>query len=189
MATGNTAAASARRSRPPRKWSARPGVTPGPVRHEEYVRRVHEALSAEYFALAQSPLAELPGVVALARSEYARKIYPTASALRALLGRALDLAMAEVEGSDEKRLQQVATCLRLIRQHASIPHITEQLGLHSQSYVRMRIRRQALELVTDAFLQLARKTDEKTDDKSNETSGMDLHPTIEVRRRLGTEQR
>ncbi|MGH2484928.1 MAG: hypothetical protein ACRDHE_02845, partial [Ktedonobacterales bacterium] len=96
--TPPTPVASVQRKARPSKPSTRLGTAPGHVRREEYVRRVREALAAEYFALAQSPLTELPGVMALARSDYCRKIYPTASALRALLNRALDLALAEVDG-------------------------------------------------------------------------------------------
>lgn len=176
-----------------RRIATRTGAAPGPVRREEYVRRVREALAAEYFALAQSPLTELPGVVTLARSDYSRKIYPTASALRDLLDRALDLALAEVEGCDEKRLQQVTVCLRLMRQHTSIPSITEHLGLHSESYVRTRIRRQALELVTDAFLQLARKCDESNDDRRNVVAREQAHaraaPDVLLRNTVSGDER
>jgi hypothetical protein len=95
----------------------------------------------------------------LARTDFARKIFPTASALKALLDRAYDAALAEVEGIEDRRVQQVATYLRLAREGISVTTITHRLGLHSRSYVHQEIQRQALELITEAFLQLARQAD------------------------------
>jgi hypothetical protein len=45
----------------------------------------------------------------------------------------------------------------LAREGKSVVAITKELGLHSRSYVHRQIQRQALELVTEAFLQLARQ--------------------------------
>ena len=42
--------------------------------------------------------------------------------------------------------------------------ITKELGLHSRSYVHRQIQRQALELVTEAFLQLARQAQQPDDE-------------------------
>ena len=138
-----------------------PRTTPrGPTRREEYVRRVREALHADYGALRRSPLCELPGVLVLARTQFGGRIYPTASALRALLDRAYSAAIEEVEGVEDHRIGQVATYLRLARSGASVTDITRQLGLHSRSYVHREIQRQALELITEAFLQIARQADE-----------------------------
>ena len=134
----------------------------GPTRREEYIRRVRDALHADYATLHTSPLCELPGVVALARGEFSRKIFPTASALRALLDRAYSVAIEELAGVEDRRLQQIGTYLQLSRQGVSVTEITRQLGLHSRSYVHREIQRQALELVTEAFLQLARQVDAPT---------------------------
>lgn len=132
----------------------------GPTRRDEYVRRVRDALGADYAALRTSPLCELPGVQALARSDFNRKIYPTASALKTLLDQAYSAALEELAGVEDRRVQEVATYLRLFRQGVSVTEITHQLGFHSRSYVHREIQRQALELVTDAFLQLARQTED-----------------------------
>jgi hypothetical protein len=43
----------------------------------------------------------------------------------------------------------------LARGGNSVVTITKDLGLHSRSYVHRQIQRQALELVTEAFLPLA----------------------------------
>lgn len=129
----------------------------GPIRRDEYVRRVREALAADYVSLGTSSLCELPGVVRLARTEFRRKIYPEASALRSLLDQAYALALEELDGLEARRPQQVATYLRLAREGMPLTDITRQLGLQSRSYVHGTIQRQALELVTEAFLQLARR--------------------------------
>lgn len=145
----------------PPKAVSQPRTSPrGPTRHEEYVRRVRNALGADYSALRDSPLCELPGVQALARSSFNRKIYPAASALRALLDRAYTAALEELADVEDRRVQEIATYLRLSRQGVSVIEITHQLGFHSRSYVHREIQRQALELVTDAFLQLARQTED-----------------------------
>ena len=117
---------------------------------------MREALTADYTMLHTSPLCELPGVIALAQVEYQRRIFPAAAALRALLDRSVAAALAEVETLEDKRAQQIATYLRLATKCVPVAEITRQLGLHSRSYVHTVIQRQALELVTEAFLQLAR---------------------------------
>lgn len=143
----------------PRQLSADvPRIPRGPTRHEEYVRRVREALAADYATLHTSPLSELPGVVSLAQSQYSRKIFPTACALRALLDRAFQAAIEELDGVDDPELQQVQVYLQLTHQGVSVAAITRQLGAHSRSYVHREIQRQAFELITEAFLQLARQT-------------------------------
>jgi hypothetical protein len=50
----------------------------------------------------------------------------------------------------------MATCLRLTQQRLPVTEFTRQLGLHRRSDVQTTIQRQALELVTEAFLRLAR---------------------------------
>ncbi len=147
----------------PTRSAAKERATPrGPTRRDEWVRRVRGALRAQYSELCASPLCELPGVLALARTDYRRKIFPTASALRALLEQACDMALAELDGVHERRVQQVATYLQLAREGVSVTTITHRLGLHSRSYVHQEIQRQALELITEAFLQLARQADESS---------------------------
>ncbi len=83
----------------------------GPIRRDEWVRRVREALHADYIARGTSPLCDLPGVLALARSDCSRRIYPTAAAVRALLDRAYDAALLELDGVADRRMRQVATYL------------------------------------------------------------------------------
>jgi hypothetical protein len=124
----------------------------GPIPREEYQRRIRTALAADYATLSASPLCSLPGVITLARGEYARRIYPEAAALRALLDHACALALEEVDGLEDKRMRQIATYLRLTRQRVPVAEITRQLGLHSRSYVHATIQRQALALITEAFL-------------------------------------
>jgi len=128
----------------------------GPIPRDEYVRRIREAVNADYTALQSSPLCELPGVVALARTTYSRKIFPTASALRALLDRAYANAIEEVSVLDDHRMRQVATYLRLAREGKSVTAITRELGRRSRSHVHTDIQREAFEILTAAFLQLAR---------------------------------
>ncbi len=72
------------------------------------------------------------------------------------------MALAELDGVHERRVQQVATYLQLAREGVSVTTITHRLGLHSRSYVHQEIQRQALELITEAFLQLARQADESS---------------------------
>ena len=155
--------ASPRRSLSPSTTvSGRSSRPRGPTRREEYLQRVREALTADYTTLHRSPLCELPGVVALAQSEYQRRIFPAAAALRVLLDRAIAAALAEVERLKDKRAQQTATYLRLATQCVPVTEITRQLGLHSRSYVHTAIQRPALELITEAFLQLARQPEQAT---------------------------
>jgi len=135
-------------------------VARGPKSRDEHIRRVREALAADYTKLRDSPLCELPGVASLARTKYSRKIYPSASALQALLDQAFTEVLAELEDIDDRRLQQVATYLRLVRQHVPLREIIPQLGLRARSYVQAKIQPQALGLLTDAFLQLARRDEE-----------------------------
>jgi AraC-like DNA-binding protein len=135
-----------------------PMVPRGPIRREEWIRRVRAALGADYTTLPASPLCELPGVLALARSHYARRIYPSAAALRVLLDRAYDAALRELDGLQDRRMHHVALYLQLAREGVPITQITQQLGLRSRSYVHREIQREALELITEAFLQLARQT-------------------------------
>ena len=138
-------------------------VSRGPTRREEYVRRVRDALNTDYAALHTSPLCELPGVVALARTQFSHKIFPTASALRALLDRAYQAAIDELVGVEDRQLQQVLTFLQLSHEGKSVSAITRDLGLHSRSYVHREIQRQALELITEAFLKLARQGEASCD--------------------------
>jgi hypothetical protein len=142
----------------------------GPIPREEYVRRVREALAADYTALRDSPLCELPGVAALARTEYSRKIYPEASALRAVLEQAFNQVLTGLEGIQDRRLQQVATYLRLVRQHAPLREILPEMGLRARSYVQAEIQPQALELLTEAFLKLARRDEVPDGGPSGEQS-------------------
>lgn len=139
----------------PHTPDARP--TRGPTPRVEYVRRVREAIAADYTTLRSSPLCELPGVAALARTEYSRRIYPEASALRALLEQAFGQVLSGLEGIEDRRLQQVATYLRLARQHAPLRAMLPEMGLRARSYVQAEIQPQALELLTEAFLKLARQ--------------------------------
>lgn len=124
----------------------------GRTPRKDYLQRVKEALDADYTQLRASPLCELPGVVALARTGYSHRIYPSAAALRALLDRAYQAALDELAGIEDYRLQRVHTYLQLARVGKSVVAITRELGLHSRSYVHRQIQRQALELVTEAFL-------------------------------------
>jgi hypothetical protein len=124
-----------------------------------------EALALEYAALRESPLCALPGVVALARRRYSHRIYPAAAALRTLLDRAYQASLDEIAGIGDHRLQQVHTYLRLAREGKSVVTITRELALHSRSYVHRQIQRQALELVTEAFLQVARHAQPADDER------------------------
>jgi hypothetical protein len=81
----------------------------GRLPREEYQRRVRAALATDYATLSESSLCSLPGVVALARGEYARRIFPEAAALRTLLDRACAVALEEVDGLEDKRMWQIAT--------------------------------------------------------------------------------
>jgi len=110
----------------------------------------------DYLELSASPLCELPRVVELAGTIYRRKIFPTASALRTLLNQAYEAALAELDGVEDRRLQQVATYLQLAREGMPKVEITQQLGYRSRSHVHTEIEHQALKLVTEAFLQRAR---------------------------------
>ncbi len=166
----------------------------GPTPREEYVRRVREAVNADYTMLQSSPLCELPGVVALARTTYSRKIFPTASALRALLDRAYANAIEEVGAIDDRRMRQVATYLRLSREGKSVTAITRDLGRRSRSHVHTDIQREAFEILTAAFLQLARdsagpspatlpapaKSDAKRLVPSHEVLGVGRQATVSV---------
>lgn len=126
------------------------------LRHgRDDVRLVRQALNSDAVSLSRSPLCELPGVVALARHQYAHKVYPEAAALRALLAQAYTAALAEIDELDERRARLMATYLRLARQGVSVAEITRQLGLRSRSFVHREVQRPALQCVTDAFLRLA----------------------------------
>ncbi len=129
----------------------------GPTSRDEYIHRVREALAADYLDLSASPLCELPQVIELARTTYSRKIFPEASALRALLNQAYEAALVELDGVEDRRLQRVATYLRLVREGVPKGEITHHLGFHSRSHMHTAIERQALELVTEAFIQRARR--------------------------------
>lgn len=131
----------------------------GPTPRSEYMRRVRQAIAADYTTLRDSPLCELPGVAALARTEYSRRIYPEAAALQALLDQAFSQALDGLEGIEDRRMQQVATYLRLARQHTPLREILPEMGLRARSYVQAEIQPQALDLLTDAFLRLARRDD------------------------------
>lgn len=149
--------------RHPRRTEGRPRpAARGPIPRDEYVRRVREALAADYTTLCDSPLCELPGVITLARTTYSRKIFPTASALRALLDRAYANALEEISSIDERRMRQVATYLQLAREGKSVTAITRDLGRRSRSHVHTDIQREAFEILTAAFLQLARDTAESS---------------------------
>lgn len=132
-------------------------TTRGPRPRQEYVRCVREALAADYMELSASPLCDLPLVTELARTTYGRKIFPAASALRTLLNQAYEAALAELDDVEDRRLRQVATYLRLAREGVPKVEITHQLGFHSRSHVHTAIERQAMELITEAFLQRARR--------------------------------
>jgi hypothetical protein len=51
------------------------------------------------------------------------------------------------------------------REGKSVVTITRELGLHSRSYVHRQIQRQALELVTEAFPQVARHAQPADDER------------------------
>jgi hypothetical protein len=126
-------------------------------RSKDPLQRDKEPLDADNTALCESPLCALPSVVALARTRYSRRIHPAAAALRGLLDRAYQAALDELVGIEDRRLHQVHAYLQLAREGKSVVSITRELGLHSRSYVQRQIQPQALELVTEAFLQLARQ--------------------------------
>lgn len=135
----------------------------GPIQRDEWIRRVRVALRADYTTLRSSPLCDLPGVQALAHRDFSRRIYPTAAAVRALLDRAYDAALMELDGVEDHRMRHVAMYLQLAREGVPITQITRQLGLRSRSYVHRAIQPQALELVTEAFLRLARPVETMND--------------------------
>ena len=81
---------------------------------------------------------------------------PSGRSVITLLDCVNQAALDETVGIENRRLQQVQTYLRLAREGKSVVASTRELGLHSRSYVHRQIQRQALELVTEAFLQLAR---------------------------------
>jgi hypothetical protein len=143
----------------------------------EVVELVRAALSAEYAALASSPLCDLPGVVSLARRQYAHKLYPAASALRALLTHAYTEALNELDGVDDRRSQRVATYLRLARDGMPVTGITQRLGLRSTSYAHHTIQRRAIELVTEAFVRRACRPD----DDDLDGHGPIPHRSLELR--------
>jgi hypothetical protein len=89
----------------------------------------------------------------------------TLETCRALLDRAYQAAIDEIGSIEDRRLQQVHCYLQLAREGKSVVTITRQLGLHSRSYVHRQIQRQALELVTEAFLQLARQAQYLDDER------------------------
>src|SRR5258707_8209849 len=102
----------------------------GPTSRDEYIHRVREALAADYLDLSASPLCELPQVIELARTTYSRKIFPEASALRALLNQAYEAALVELDGVEDRRLQWGATYLRLVGEERPKGEITHHLGFH-----------------------------------------------------------
>jgi hypothetical protein len=132
----------------------------GPIARGEYQRRARTALTADFALLGESPLCGLRGVVALARGAFAQRIFPEAAPLSTLLDRAYELALEEVDGLEDKRMKQIATYLRLARQRLPVADITPQLGLHSRSYAHETIQRQALDLITEAFLFSARSVEQ-----------------------------
>ncbi len=75
-----------------------------------------------------------------------------------LLDCAYQAALDEVEDSEDHRLRQVHAYQQLAREGKSVVAITQGLGLHSRSYVHRQIQHQALGLVTEAFLQIARQS-------------------------------
>ena len=81
----------------------------------------------------------------------------TLETCRALLDRAYQAAIDEIDCIEDRRLQQVHGYLQLARAGKSVVTITRELGLHSRSYVHRQIQRQALELVTEAVPQVARQ--------------------------------
>ncbi len=109
-------------------------------------------------------LPALPGVAALARTRYSHRIYPAATALRALLDRAYQAALDELAGIEDRRLRQVHSYLQLAREGKSVVAITKELGLHSRSYVHRQIQRLGLKLVTEALVQLARSAQRPNDE-------------------------
>jgi hypothetical protein len=82
-----------------------------------------------------------------------------------MLWRAFQAALDEHVGIEDHRLQQVHTYRQLAGEGKSVVAITRVLGLHSCSYVHRQIQRQALELVTEAFLQLARQAQPADDER------------------------
>jgi len=82
---------------------------------------------------------------------------PSGRSVITLLDCVNQAALDETVGIENHRLKQVHTHLQLAREGKSVVAITRELGLHSRSYVHRQIQRQALELVTEAFLQLARR--------------------------------
>jgi hypothetical protein len=71
--------------------------------------------------------------------------------------------MKELDGVADRRIHQVATYLQLAREGLPVTQIVQRLGLRSRSYVHREIQRQALDLITEAFLQLARQSDASGD--------------------------
>lgn len=71
--------------------------------------------------------------------------------------------MKELGGVPDRRIHHVAMYLHLAREGLSVAKIAQQLGLRGRSYVHREIQRQAFDLITGRFLQLARQSDPSGD--------------------------
>ncbi len=127
--------------------------------HDDYARRVAEALRFDLFELDEcSVLAQLPGVRAMI-CLHQHAVLPTGTALRAML----DEAVADIEVvakvSNDPIMKRIAIFLQIwYREHDTVVRVSKVLGV-SRSTVVHSVQPRAIELVAKRFLELAWKVE------------------------------
>jgi hypothetical protein len=122
---------------------------------DDYAQWVIAMARADLFHLEEcAPLAQLPGVRALAR-QYQRAILPTGAAIRELLDEAVTDVQALCLVSETLLAMRVSEFLRIwYREGDTVVRVATELKL-SRSYIVHTVQRRALDLVAKRFLDLA----------------------------------
>ena len=130
------------------------------ISHDDYAQAVAAVLRADLFELEDCALlGQLPGVRALAKSLTRHGVFPTGSAIRALLDRAVGEVVLLALNQRDPASQRIAWFLQLwYKEGRTVVAAAEVLEL-SRSYVAHTVQPRALELVAKHFLDLAWRTE------------------------------
>jgi len=126
----------------------------GPLSFDDLLVRIDHGLRYldDRIELNRNPLTRLSRVETLAQARYASCVHPEAVALHEMLDVSVRLVLSEIEG--EARLWKVREFLSLYRGGSTIKQAGKQLGM-SREYCSRVIKKRAVELVAEKFIQLA----------------------------------
>ena len=129
----------------------------GRISQATYIKEVGRMLTRDWFALEQCDVLTQLEIVGQLVSAYPNKYLSPGWAVRAILDKAIAQVIAVSRSSKDEHTRRIALFLELRQQGESVSSIARSWGL-SRECVSRTVSRQAIQLVTDRVLKLARRS-------------------------------